>query len=83
MRAVLLIGTLVAALVGLSGCFKPQLGDVAFRCGDAGDCPSGYSCGTDGCCHKDGSDPAEHGACLVWEDAAVSQDASPTADASP
>ncbi len=83
MRAALLIATLVAALVGASGCFKPEIPSVAFRCGDGGMCPSGYSCGDDGCCHEEGSDPNEHGACLVWEDAAVVQDASPTLDASP
>ena len=81
MRAALLIATLVVALLGAPACFKPQIDDVAFRCGDGGMCPSGYSCGTDGCCHKDGSDPNEHGACRVWEDAAV-QDAAPTVDAS-
>lgn len=88
MRAALLIATLVAALVGAPACFNPEIADVAFRCGDGGLCPSGYSCGSDGCCHKEGSDPNDHGACFVWEDAAIQdaaviQDASPTADASP
>jgi len=83
MRAALLIATLVAALVGAPACFKPEIPDVAFRCGEGGDCPSGYTCGTDGCCHKDGSDPSEHGACLVWDDAAVIQDAAVVQDASP
>ncbi len=93
MRAALLAATfsalLLAGMSGAPGCFEPELGTVAFRCGDAGLCPDDYYCGQDGCCHKNGSDPAEHGACLVWEDAAVAQDAaatqdgSPTADASP
>lgn len=84
MRAMLLILTLVAmTCAGAVGCFNPSIPEVAFRCGDGGLCPEDYECRPDGCCHKIGSPADEHGQCLVEQDAAVSMDASITADASP
>ncbi len=41
--------------MGQAGCFEPDLPDVAFRCGTEGQCPDGYECMDDGCCHKEGT----------------------------
>lgn len=38
----------------LHGCFDPDIPDTAFRCGENGECPDGYECREDGCCHKIG-----------------------------
>ncbi len=38
----------------LPGCFDPDIPDTAFRCGENGECPDGYECREDGCCHKIG-----------------------------
>ncbi len=53
------------SLGATSGCFRPELPDVAFRCGDNGACPEGYECMPDGCCHRRGTayEPADH--CLL------------------
>lgn len=47
-----------AALLALlaSACFNPPAAEVMFACDPAGDdaCPSGYACGADGCCRREG-----------------------------
>ncbi len=58
----LLTGLLVSLL---TACFNPPADAVLFACTpEAPDCPADYSCGDDGCCHRDGSDiAANYGAC--------------------
>jgi hypothetical protein len=47
MRAVVV----VAAVVPLVGCYKPNVTDNGFRCSSTGkQCPDGYKCGADGLC---------------------------------
>lgn len=43
-------------------CFDAPRPAVQFSCDpvDAPQCPAGYTCEADGCCHLDGSDYAEH-----------------------
>jgi hypothetical protein len=51
--------TLAALLVGMvAACFDAPAAVVMFSCepGDAPQCPPGYTCKQDGCCHKDGTD---------------------------
>ena len=72
----LLIALPALALPGLMACFDPELPNVMFECGPGDDCPDGYECRSDGCCHKEGSPADEHGYCAE-PDAAVTQDASP------
>src|SRR5262249_704174 len=38
-----------------SSCYRPMLGDTAFACQDVSQCPSGFACGSDGCCHRLGT----------------------------
>ena len=62
---------LLAFLAGLASgaCFRPPSADVLFACdpATAPECPPGYTCQDDGCCHKDGTDPDENrGACMVF-----------------
>lgn len=49
-----------AALAG--ACFDAPRPAVQFSCdpAEAPECPPGYSCEADGCCHLDGSDYAAH-----------------------
>jgi hypothetical protein len=49
-----------AALAG--ACFDAPQPAVQFSCdpADSPECPPGYSCEADGCCHLDGSDYAAH-----------------------
>lgn len=49
-----------AALAG--ACFDAPQPAVQFSCdpADAPECPPGYTCEADGCCHLDGSDYAAH-----------------------
>jgi hypothetical protein len=58
-----------ALLLGIVGaCFDAPAGAVMFSCDpdDAPACPSGYTCESDGCCHKNGSDvDANLGACKL------------------
>lgn len=60
-----------AALIGLVvgggiSCFNPPSADVLFSCAEQGECPDGYSCEEDGCCHRDGSDVDENlGSCAL------------------
>jgi hypothetical protein len=42
---------LTAALAG-AGCFKPNIAEGGFLCGDGGACPEGFRCATDGTCRK-------------------------------
>ncbi|MCA9638400.1 MAG: hypothetical protein KC420_20360, partial [Myxococcales bacterium] len=63
-----LSGLLVGLAFGLGGCFNAPASDVAFSCDPPGSgaCPAGYTCGDDGCCHREGSDPeANAGACKL------------------
>lgn len=47
-------------------CFNPPSADVLFSCAEEGECPDGYGCEDDGCCHRDGSDVEENlGACAL------------------
>lgn len=59
--------TALAALAGLAlaACFTAPADAVLFACtAKAPDCPDGYTCADDGCCHRDGSDiTANYGAC--------------------
>jgi hypothetical protein len=41
--------------LGLGACFSPNQPVCAFSCADAGLCPTGYTCGADKFCHKDGA----------------------------
>ncbi|HWB74643.1 MAG TPA: hypothetical protein VG755_06800 [Nannocystaceae bacterium] len=58
-----------ALLLGIVGaCFDAPDGAVMFSCDpdEAPACPSGYTCESDGCCHKNGSDvDANLGACKL------------------
>lgn len=62
----------LAASLGLAlawlvpACFSPPNDDVLFACDPVDDprCPEGYTCESDGCCHKNGTDVAASlGAC--------------------
>jgi len=58
----LLVGIAAAAW----GCFSAPSADVLFSCDpeNAPQCPPEYSCQSDGCCHRDGSDvEGSRGAC--------------------
>ncbi len=41
-----------------SACFEAPAADVMFACDPSGapECPAGYTCEADGCCHRNGSD---------------------------
>jgi hypothetical protein len=59
---ILIARRLLAALalafgLGLSAgaCFNPNQPVCAFSCAEAGLCPSGYLCGADKFCHKEGA----------------------------
>lgn len=58
-----------ALLLGILGaCFDAPDGAVMFSCDpdEAPACPSGYTCESDGCCHKNGSDvDANLGTCKL------------------
>lgn len=56
----------VAVLAALWGCFSAPSADVLFACDPASapQCPPDYTCESDGCCHRNGSDVQESaGAC--------------------
>jgi len=36
-------------------CYSPAQPDCGFVCGEGGACPDGYTCATDGICHRDGT----------------------------
>ena len=58
---------LAVGLAGATwGCFSAPSADVLFSCDpeSAPQCPPEYTCQSDGCCHRDGSDvDASRGAC--------------------
>ncbi|MCD6498519.1 MAG: lamin tail domain-containing protein [Deltaproteobacteria bacterium] len=60
---------LFVLMLGQPACFKPGLPDVSFRCGTQGQCPSGYECRSDGCCHRKGSPDVPADYCAPAEDA--------------
>ncbi len=68
MNKIIFLAAFWAAL-GVSGCFNPDTPDVAFRCGESGECPDGYECRDDGCCHKIGSPDTEAPGCYAPNDA--------------
>jgi hypothetical protein len=41
--------------LGAGACFNPNQPICAFSCAEAGLCPSGYTCGADKFCHKEGA----------------------------
>lgn len=52
----------------LGACFNPPSNAVMFACDPAAapECPAGYTCEADGCCHRDGSDVSSQlGACMI------------------
>jgi hypothetical protein len=55
-------GVIVAVTAGLGGalagaCFHPREVPCAFSCVSPGArCPTGFTCGTDGLCHRDGAE---------------------------
>ena len=56
----------VAVIAAAWGCFSAPSADVLFSCDpdDAPECPPDYTCESDGCCHRNGSDvEASRGAC--------------------
>jgi len=75
---------LFVLMFGQPACFKAGLPDVSFRCGTQGQCPSGYECRSDGCCHRKGSPDVPADYCAPAEDAGTDAqtDAGPT-DAQP
>ena len=46
----------------VASCFDAPSADVMFSCDPASApaCPDGYTCESDGCCHRDGSDFSAH-----------------------
>lgn len=68
-RAWLLVLGLGCGLV--ASCFDAPSADVMFSCDPASApaCPDGYTCESDGCCHRDGSDSsANAGLCRTGAD---------------
>jgi hypothetical protein len=64
--AAMFFGT--AGGLALAACFNPPSAAVMFSCeaDDASVCPVGYTCESDGCCHRDGSDvEANLGTCRL------------------
>jgi hypothetical protein len=56
----------VAVVAAAWGCFSAPSADVLFSCdpSDAPECPPDYTCESDGCCHRNGSDvEASRNAC--------------------
>lgn len=56
----------VAVIAAAWGCFSAPSADVLFSCdpADAPECPPDYTCESDGCCHRNGSDvEASRNAC--------------------
>ena len=73
MRIAVLVGSFTAALA-LAACFETPTADISFRCGPADECPDGYECRADGCCHLLGS--SESVTCDLADAAVVLTDAS-------
>lgn len=62
------ITLLFGPAVFLAGCFNPPSDPVQFACDpdDAAECPAGYECRVDGCCHReDTPDDDQVGACKL------------------
>jgi hypothetical protein len=76
-----LLGLMLACSLGaISACFNAPAGDVLFSCasGDEPACPQGYSCESDGCCHRDGSDvQAGYGDCALGVSEGLSEGGGP------
>jgi hypothetical protein len=52
--SVVFLGSLAATV---AGCFSPRNTPCAFTCVSTGNlCPDGFTCGTDGLCHRDGAE---------------------------
>jgi hypothetical protein len=67
-RAWLVVAVTVGIATGASACFELPADDVTFSCdpATAAECPDGYRCEDDGCCHRVGSDvEATLGACAL------------------
>jgi hypothetical protein len=67
-RAGLLLAASFVMATITSACFEPPDGAVTFACDlfYAPECPDGYACQSDGCCHEIGSDFATNeGACRL------------------
>ncbi len=65
MRAAARLGSSLALGLGLGlggACFSAPQPAVQFSCdlASAPECPEGYTCEADGCCHRDGSDYDAH-----------------------
>lgn len=73
----LLVGLVLGAI---SACFDAPADDVLFSCSSGSEpaCPEGYSCESDGCCHKAGSDvQANLGGCALGFGSETSGSGSP------
>lgn len=46
---------LAVSLVALGACYSPPQPDCGFSCRRNGECPDGYTCQSDGVCHRNGS----------------------------
>jgi hypothetical protein len=74
-----------SSLGAISACFNAPADDVLFSCasGASPQCPEGYSCEADGCCHKDGSDvEANYGGCALGLGEGMSESGGPADDES-
>lgn len=60
--------SIAGVLLALAGCFEPRFKDD-LRCGPAGDCPPGLSCGADDVCHAVGVPDGRGPDALVIADA--------------
>jgi len=64
----------VGVLAAVWGCFSAPSADVLFACDPqtAPQCPPDYTCQSDGCCHRDGTDvEASMGACKSAADSGL------------
>jgi hypothetical protein len=74
---------LVGLLGSASSCFTAPNAPVQFSCdpGSAPECPPDYTCFSDGCCHRDGSDVDAHlGECRLGPSSGTGSDSSTTID---
>jgi hypothetical protein len=55
----------VLGALGLVGCFSPDFGQGAVRCGEAGHCPPGYACAGDDHCYTKGLMPDLAGVVII------------------
>jgi hypothetical protein len=78
MLALAAIVAVIGLCAGLAGCFSPHQPPCAFSCVTDGLCPSGYLCGADGFCHREG----DQGMCDLASDGGQdAADAAPDGDA--